>query len=72
MNGRNTVTPGRGAKTRRLLYGAYEYTGRLAAEPAASRELDVVHAGRNKGALAGLGDRLSLPWGRNTAIAWSG
>jgi len=43
------------------LYGAYGYTGRLAAELAAVKKLDVVLAGRNKDALAALGDRLSLP-----------
>jgi short subunit dehydrogenase-like uncharacterized protein len=43
------------------LYGAYGYTGRLAAELAAAKQLDVVLAGRNKDALAALGDRLSLP-----------
>jgi short subunit dehydrogenase-like uncharacterized protein len=43
------------------LYGAYGYTGRLAAELAAAKKLDVVLAGRNKDALAALGDRLSLP-----------
>lgn len=53
--------PGRGTKTRHLLYGAYGYTGRLTAELAAARTLDVVLAGRNKDALAGLGDRLNLP-----------
>jgi short subunit dehydrogenase-like uncharacterized protein len=53
--------PGRGSKTRLLLYGAYGYTGRLAAELAAAKKLDVVLAGRNQDALAGLGDRLSLP-----------
>jgi short subunit dehydrogenase-like uncharacterized protein len=53
--------PGRGTKTRLLLYGAYGYTGRLAAELAAAKKLDVVLAGRNKDALAGLGDWLSLP-----------
>src|SRR4051794_41795724 len=47
--------------SRILLYGAYGYTGRLAAELAAAKKLDVVLAGRNKDALAGLGDRLSLP-----------
>jgi short subunit dehydrogenase-like uncharacterized protein len=52
---------GRGSKTRLLLYGAYGYTGRLAAALAAEKQLDVVLAGRNKNALAGLGDRLSLP-----------
>jgi short subunit dehydrogenase-like uncharacterized protein len=50
----------RGSKTRILLYGAYGYTGRLAAELAAAKKLDVVLAGRNKEALAGLGDRLGL------------
>jgi short subunit dehydrogenase-like uncharacterized protein len=48
-------------KTRLLLYGAYGYTGRLAAELAAAKRLDVVLAGRNRDALAGLGGRLSLP-----------
>jgi short subunit dehydrogenase-like uncharacterized protein len=43
------------------LYGAYGYTGRLAAELAAAKQLDVVLAGRNKDALAALGDRLGLP-----------
>jgi short subunit dehydrogenase-like uncharacterized protein len=56
----NTGIPGRG-KTRQLLYGAYGYTGRLAAELAAAKNLDVVLAGRNHDALAGLGDRLRLP-----------
>jgi short subunit dehydrogenase-like uncharacterized protein len=53
--------PGGGSKTRFLLYGAYGYTGRLAAELAAAKNLDVVLAGRNQGALAGLGERLGLP-----------
>ena len=53
--------PGKGNKTRFLLYGAYGYTGRLAAELAAAKKLDVVLAGRNKGALTGLGDRLNVP-----------
>ena len=52
---------GRGSKTRFLLYGAYGYTGRLTAEFAAAKNLDVVLAGRDKDALAVLGDRLSLP-----------
>ena len=52
---------GKGSKNRLLLYGAYGYTGRLAAELAAAKKLDVVLAGRNNNALAGLGDRLSLP-----------
>ena len=51
---------GSGSKTRLLLYGAYGYTGRLTVEVAAAKKLDVVLAGRNKDALAGLGDRLSL------------
>jgi len=55
------IMSGRGSKTRLLLYGAYGYTGRLAAALAAEKQLDVVLAGRNEGALAGLGDRLSLP-----------
>jgi short subunit dehydrogenase-like uncharacterized protein len=50
-----------GSNRRVLLYGAYGYTGRLAAELAAVKKLDVVLAGRNKDALAALGDRLSLP-----------
>jgi short subunit dehydrogenase-like uncharacterized protein len=53
--------PGGGTKRRLLLYGAYGYTGRLAAEIAAVKNLDVVLAGRNKDALAELGNRLSLP-----------
>ena len=48
-------------KTRLLLYGAYGYTGRLAAEIAAAKGLDVVLAGRSEEALRGLGDRLKLP-----------
>jgi short subunit dehydrogenase-like uncharacterized protein len=50
-----------GSNSRVLLYGAYGYTGRLAAELATAKKLDVVLAGRNKDALAALGDRLSLP-----------
>jgi short subunit dehydrogenase-like uncharacterized protein len=50
-----------GSNSRVLLYGAYGYTGRLAAELASATKLDVVLAGRNKDALAALGDRLSLP-----------
>jgi short subunit dehydrogenase-like uncharacterized protein len=50
-----------GSNSRVLLYGAYGYTGRLAAELAAAKQLDVVLAGRNKDALAALGDRLGLP-----------
>jgi short subunit dehydrogenase-like uncharacterized protein len=52
---------GNGSRSRVLLYGAYGYTGRLAAELAAARKLDVVLAGRNKNALAELGARLGLP-----------
>jgi len=44
-----------------LLYGAYGYTGRLTAELAVAKKLDVVLAGRNRDALAALGERLSLP-----------
>src|SRR5262249_43296229 len=51
----------RNRKTRLLLYGAYGYTGRLVAELAAAKKLDVVLAGRNKNALAELGHRLNLP-----------
>jgi short subunit dehydrogenase-like uncharacterized protein len=47
-------------KTRLLLYGAYGYTGRLTAELAAEKKLDVVLAGRNRDALVALGDRLNL------------
>src|SRR3954452_21333956 len=47
--------------SRILLYGAYGYTGRLAAELAASKKLDVVLAGRNQDALAAVGNRLGLP-----------
>jgi short subunit dehydrogenase-like uncharacterized protein len=53
--------PGKGSKTRLLLYGAYGYTGRLTVALAAAKKLNVVLAGRNKDALAGLGERLSLP-----------
>jgi short subunit dehydrogenase-like uncharacterized protein len=49
------------ANNRLLLYGANGYTGRLTAELAAAKKLDVVLAGRNKAALAELGDRLGLP-----------
>jgi saccharopine dehydrogenase (NAD+, L-lysine-forming) len=61
MKAARTVMPGRGSKPRFLLYGAYGYTGRLAAELAAIKKLDVVLAGRNKDALTRLGDRLGLP-----------
>jgi len=55
------VVPDREIKTRLLIYGAYGYTGRLTAELAASKRLDVVLAGRNKDTLSGVGDRLNLP-----------
>jgi short subunit dehydrogenase-like uncharacterized protein len=55
------ATMNRTQKERLLLYGAYGFTGRLAAEIAAARKLDMVLAGRNKDALAEMGDRLSLP-----------
>jgi short subunit dehydrogenase-like uncharacterized protein len=48
-------------KKRLLLYGAYGYTGRLAAELAAARGLDVVLAGRDERALTRLAGRLHLP-----------
>jgi short subunit dehydrogenase-like uncharacterized protein len=48
-------------KTRLLLYGAYGYTGRLAAELAAAKKLNIVLAGRKKDVLVALGDQLSLP-----------
>lgn len=51
---------GTGTKTRILLYEAYGYTGRLTAELAAGKKLDVVLAGRNKETLTELGDRLGL------------
>jgi len=52
---------GDGSNRRILLYGAYGYTGRLAADLAAARKLDVVLAGRDKDALARVGDRVNLP-----------
>jgi len=55
------LKPEDGSNSRVLLYGAYGYTGRLAAELAAAKKLDVVLAGRNKDALTGLGNRLNLP-----------
>src|SRR3954451_5495311 len=55
------MTSGPESKTRVLLYGAYGYTGRLAAGLAAARKLDVVLAGRDGDALAEMGDRLGLP-----------
>ena len=45
-----------------LLYGAYGYTGRLTAVLAAHRKIDIVLAGRNKGALAALSAQLGLPY----------
>ncbi|MFL5577421.1 MAG: saccharopine dehydrogenase NADP-binding domain-containing protein, partial [Gemmatimonadaceae bacterium] len=53
--------PAVGGKRRLLLYGAYGYTGRLTAELAAAKQLDVVLAGRNETALAELGGRVHLP-----------
>jgi hypothetical protein len=50
----DAVMRGDGSKTRFLLYGAYGYTGRLAAEIAVAKGLDVVLAGRNQDALAEL------------------
>ena len=50
----------RGLKARLLLYGAYGYTGRLVAERAAAKGLDVILAGRKRELLEGLGNRLSL------------
>src|SRR4051794_11658852 len=55
------MTHDRQNKTRLLLYGAYGYTGRLAADLAVARKLNVVLAGRNEDALAEMGNRLSLP-----------
>ena len=52
--------PANGSKTRLFLYGAYGYTGRLTAELAAARKLDIVLAGRDQGPLSELGERLSL------------
>src|SRR3954451_24938557 len=49
------------AKTRVLLYGAYGYTGRLTAELAAAKNIQLILAGRNRQALQPLGDRLKLP-----------
>src|SRR4051812_3148162 len=48
-------------KTRVLLYGAYGYTGRLTAELAAAKGLDVVLAGRSERPLVQLGERVHLP-----------
>ena len=50
-----------GDRSRILLYGAYGFTGRLAAELAAARRMDVVLAGRDASALETLGARLGLP-----------
>jgi short subunit dehydrogenase-like uncharacterized protein len=47
-------------KKRLLLYGAYGYTGRLTAELAAVKNIEVILAGRNIQALKALGDRLKL------------
>jgi len=48
-------------KTRTLLYGAYGYTGRLAATLAAAKRLQLVLAGRREEPLRQLGQRLTLP-----------
>ena len=40
MNRTDAAMPGRGSKTRFLLYGAYGYTGRLTAELAAAKKLE--------------------------------
>ena len=61
MTRADPIVPGKGSKTGVLLYGAYGYTGRLAAELAAAKNLAVVLAGCNRDALAGLGARLRLP-----------
>ena len=52
--------PPKGTKTRFLLYGAYGYTGRLTAELAATKNIDIILAGRNSGPLSELGNRLRL------------
>ncbi len=52
--------PAKGTKTRFLLYGAYGYTGRLTAELAAAKNIDIILAGRNRVALSELGNRLRL------------
>jgi short subunit dehydrogenase-like uncharacterized protein len=48
-------------KTRLLLYGAYGYTGRLTAELASVKNIELILAGRNRDALQALGNRLKLP-----------
>ena len=55
------MLPAVDGKKRLLLYGAYGYTGQLAAELAATRGLDVVLAGRDARALTRLAGRLHLP-----------
>jgi short subunit dehydrogenase-like uncharacterized protein len=40
--------PASGSKTRLLLYGAYGFAGRLAAELAAQKKLDVIIVGRDE------------------------
>ena len=45
-------------KTKLLLYGAYGYTGQLAAERAVQRHVDLVLAGRNRAQLEPPGRRL--------------
>ena len=45
-----------------LVYGAYGYTGRLVAEEAADRGLDVVLAGRDAKRTRDVADELDLPY----------
>jgi short subunit dehydrogenase-like uncharacterized protein len=45
-----------------LLYGAYGYTGRLVAEEAADRKLNVILAGRSREKLEPLASQHQLPW----------
>jgi short subunit dehydrogenase-like uncharacterized protein len=52
--------PVKGTKTRFLLYGAYGYTGRLTAELAAAKNIDIILGGRNSDPLSELGNRLRL------------
>jgi short subunit dehydrogenase-like uncharacterized protein len=56
-----TVMSGMRRKTRLLLYGAYGYTGQLAAQLAVAKKLEIILAGRNKAALTKLGGQLGLP-----------
>ena len=45
-----------------LVYGATGYTGRLIAELAKARGVDVELAGRNEASVAAVADELGLPW----------